>query len=256
MIEIVPAIDLIDGQCVRLTQGAYDSARVYDASPVDAARRFANCGVRRIHLVDLDGAKAGAPRNLATLEAIAAAVPCELEWGGGIATDDDLARVFDAGATHAIAGSIAALQPERFERWLAQYGARMILGADVRAGHVAVRGWQESAPVTLENLLRRFTGAAGSSLREVIVTDIGRDGMLLGPSTSLYCSLLQSFSALSFTASGGVSSLDDLRALQAAGLPKAIVGKAIYEQRITLQDIAAWSQNVSSPASTSRTDKS
>ena len=249
MIQILPAIDIIGGRCVRLTKGDYASAKVYDGSPVEAARRYADCGVRRIHLVDLDGAKAGAPCNLATLEAIASAVPCELEWGGGIASEEALQSIFDAGATHAIAGSVAALQPERFERWLARYGARMILGADVRDGRVAVRGWLEEAAITLDSLLRRFTEAPDAPLREVIVTDIGRDGMLQGPSFSLYDSLMQAFPALSFTASGGVSSLEDIRSLDAAGVPKVIVGKAIYEKHITLQDIASWSQNGSSPAS-------
>ena len=132
MIRIVPAIDLIGGRCVRLTRGDYATKKVYDASPVETARRYADCGVQRIHLVDLDGAKASRPCNLSVLEQIAAAVPCELEWGGGIATTDDVERVFSAGATHAIVGSVAALQPERFEEWLGRWGSRMVLGADVR----------------------------------------------------------------------------------------------------------------------------
>jgi hypothetical protein len=132
MIRIVPAIDLIGGRCVRLTRGDYATKKVYDASPVETARRYADCGVQRIHLVDLDGAKASRPCNLSVLEQIAAAVSCELEWGGGIASSEDLARVFDAGATHAIVGSVAALQPERFEEWLSRWGSRMVLGADVR----------------------------------------------------------------------------------------------------------------------------
>ena len=132
MIRIVPAIDLIGGRCVRLTRGDYATKKVYDASPVETARRYADCGVQRIHLVDLDGAKASRPCNLAVLEQIAAAVSVELEWGGGIATTDDVERVFSAGATHAIVGSVAALQPERFEEWLGRWGSRMVLGADVR----------------------------------------------------------------------------------------------------------------------------
>lgn len=256
MTEIIPAIDIIEGRCVRLTRGDYAAVKVYDASPVDSARCFADCGVRRIHLVDLDGAKAGTPCNLSTLEAIANAVSCELEWGGGVASEDALRQLFDAGATHAIIGSIAALQPERFAEWLARHGSRMILGADVRNGHVAVRGWQEEAPLTLDMLLHRFTDNTGTPLREVIVTDIGRDGMLQGPSLALYSSLVHHYPAFSFTASGGVSSMDDILALAAAGVPKAIVGKAFYENRITLKDISLWSQNASSPASTSKTEKS
>lgn len=250
MIRIVPAIDLIGGRCVRLTRGDYATKKVYDASPDETARRYADCGVQRIHLVDLDGAKASRPCNLSVLEQIAAAVPCELEWGGGIASSEDLARVFDAGASHAIIGSVAALQPERFEEWLSRWGSRMILGADVRQTEgrwrVAVKGWQEEAPLSLDAILRRF---AGRELREAIVTDIGRDGMLQGPTTGLYVQLQAAFPQVTFTVSGGVSSMDDIRALDAAGLQKAIVGKALYENRITLKDIALWSQKESYPAS-------
>ena len=250
MIRIVPAIDLIGGRCVRLTRGDYATKKVYDASPVETARRYADCGVQRIHLVDLDGAKASQPCNLAVLEQIAAAVSCELEWGGGIATTDDVERVFSAGATHAIVGSVAALQPERFEEWLSRWGSRMILGADARQTEgrwrVAVKGWQEEAPLSLDAILRRF---AGRELLEAIVTDIGRDGMLQGPTTGLYVQLQAAFPQVTFTVSGGVSSMDDIRALDAAGLQKAIVGKALYENRITLKDIALWSQKESYPAS-------
>lgn len=250
MIRIVPAIDLIGGRCVRLTRGDYATKKVYDASPVETARRYADCGVQRIHLVDLDGAKASRPCNLSVLEQIAAAVSCELEWGGGIASSEDLAQVFDAGASHAIIGSVAALQPERFEEWLSRWGSRMILGADARQTEgrwrVAVKGWQEEAPLSLDAILRRF---AGRELREAIVTDIGRDGMLQGPTTGLYVQLQAAFPQVTFTVSGGVSSMDDIRALDAAGLQKAIVGKALYENRITLKDIALWSQKESYPAS-------
>ena len=249
MIQILPAIDIIEGRCVRLTKGDYGSVKRYDASPVDAARRFADCGVRRIHLVDLEGAKAGASRNLATLEAIASAVQCELEWGGGIAAEQDLQRVFDSGASYAIVGSVAALQPDLFALWISRFGAKIILGADVRDGLIAVRGWMDDTSLTIDSLLRRFTQAEGNKLQEVIVTDIGRDGMLQGPSFALYESLISNFPDLSFTASGGVSSLEDIRALDSAGVPKVIVGKAIYENRISLKDIAECSQKESFPAS-------
>ena len=245
MIEIVPAIDLMEGRCVRLTRGDYRQKKVYDASPLEQARQFADAGVKRIHLVDLDGAKAGKPCNLPVLEAIAAAVPCELEWGGGIGSSDALSAVFGAGATHAIVGSVAALQPSRFEEWLSLFGARLILGADVRDGRVAVKGWTELSAFSLEELIGRFEP---QGLRECIVTDISRDGMLGGPASALYERLQQDFPALSITVSGGVSGMDDIRALDALGLRKAIVGKAFYEQRITLKDIALWSQNESSPA--------
>ena len=240
MIKIVPAIDLIGGRCVRLTRGDYGQKKVYDGSPVDVAKGYADAGVERIHLVDLDGAKAGAPCNLATLEAIAGAVSCQLEWGGGIGTTEALESVFSAGATHAIAGSVAALKPALFEQWLQLFGARMILGADVRDGRIAVKGWLEEAPLSIEQLVERFLPLG---LQECIVTDISRDGMLQGPSTGLYTRLQEAYPAVTFTVSGGVSSLEDLRELDALGLRKAIVGKAIYEERITLKDIKLWSQN-------------
>ena len=240
MIESIPAIDLIDGRCVRLTRGDYGQKKVYDGAPVEMALRYADAGVSRIHLVDLDGAKAGSPCNLRTLEAVASAVPCELEWGGGISSPKALESVFNAGATHAIIGSIAALQPERFEEWLGRFGSRLILGADVRDGLVAVKGWTSLSQLGVEDLVQRFLPLG---LKECIVTDISRDGMLGGPSSALYQRLEEAFPTLSFTVSGGISSMDDIRALDAMGLKKVIVGKAIYEERITLKDIALWSQN-------------
>lgn len=240
MIQILPAIDLIEGRCVRLTRGDYGRKKVYDGVPADLARQYADAGVKRLHLVDLDGARAGEPRNLKVLEAIASAVDCELEWGGGIAHSEALESVFQAGATHAIAGSVAALEPELFQAWLGRYGAALILGADVRDGRIAVKGWLEQVPVTIEELVQRFLPLG---LKECIVTDISRDGMLQGPSAALYQRLQEAFPELSFTVSGGISSLDDLRTLDAMGLKKAIVGKALYEERITLKDIALWSRN-------------
>lgn len=240
MIQIIPAIDLMEGRCVRLTKGDYGQKKVYDGSPVDVAQQYADAGVQRIHLVDLDGAKAGEPRNLKTLEAIANAVPCQLEWGGGIAGDEALSSVFSAGATHAIAGSVAALKPELFESWLSRYGARMILGADVRDGQIAVKGWLEQVPVSIDALVERFLPLG---LQECIVTDISRDGMLQGPSTPLYQRLQEAFPKVSFTVSGGISSVEDIRTLDSFGLHKVIVGKALYEQRITLKDLKEWLPN-------------
>ena len=246
MIRIIPAIDLIDGRCVRLTRGDYGQKKIYDGAPAEVARRYADCGVERIHLVDLDGAKAGSPRNLKTLEAIASAVSCELEWGGGIAGEAALQGVFDAGATHAIIGSVAARRPECFEEWLTRFGPRMILGADVRDGRIAVSGWQDSLPVGIDELVARFLPLG---LQGCIVTEISRDGMLQGPASELYVRLQRRFPSVAFTVSGGISGMEDIRALDALGLPAVIVGKAIYENRITLKDIALWSQSASSPAS-------
>ena len=246
MISIIPAIDLIDGRCVRLTRGDYSQKKVYDGNPADLARSYADCGVKRIHLVDLDGARAGAPHNLKTLEQIAKAVSCELEWGGGIKDDAALEAVFSAGASHAIVGSVAALQPDVFTGWLGRYGERMILGADVRDGFVAVKGWLEAAPVGIDELISHFLPAG---LKECIVTEISRDGMLQGPAAALYVRLQRDFPDLSITVSGGISSMADIRMLDALHLGKVIVGKAIYENHITLEDIKTWSQSASSPAS-------
>ena len=246
MISIIPAIDLIDGRCVRLTRGDYSQKKVYDGDPADLARSYADCGVKRIHLVDLDGARAGAPHNLKTLEQIAKAVSCELEWGGGIKDEAALEAVFSAGASHAIVGSVAALQPDVFAGWLGRYGERMILGADVRDGFLAVKGWLEAAPVGIDELISHFLPAG---LKECIVTEISRDGMLQGPAAELYVRLQRDFPDLGITVSGGISSMADIRMLDALHLGKVIVGKAIYENHITLEDIKTWSQSASSPAS-------
>jgi len=241
MIGIVPAIDIIGGRCVRLTKGDYADCKVYDASPVDMAARYADCGVRRIHMVDLDGAKASSPSNLNTLEAVAAKIGLELEWGGGISCDEALKSVFNAGATSAVIGSVAVRRPESMRRWLNGYGPdAIILGADARGGKVAVSGWQEDSAVELEDLIASFLP---DSLKEVICTDIACDGMLQGPSFDLYCKLMDRFPDTIFTASGGISCMDDIRRLSDAGVPKVIVGKAIYEGKITLKEIEQWSQN-------------
>lgn len=241
MIEIIPAIDIIDGRCVRLTRGDYAQKKVYDGSPEDLARGYADCGVRRIHLVDLDGARQSSPANLRTLEKIANAVGTELEWGGGISSADALRDVFNAGATHGIVGSVAALQPESFREWLRNFGGgRVILGADVRCGLVAVKGWLEDTKIRIEELVEGFLS---DGLAEVICTDISRDGMLEGPSFGLYQELQSRYPDVSFTVSGGISGMADIEKLDEMGLRKVIVGKAIYEGRISLKDIEKWSLN-------------
>ena len=240
MIQIIPAIDIIGGRCVRLTQGDYGRRKVYDADPADMVRRYCDCGVSRIHVVDLDGAKVSAPCNLPLLERLANVSTVPIEWGGGISGDDALQQVFDAGAGMAIIGTLAALQPEVFAGWLQRYGARMILGADLDGDAVAVKGWQQTVPLGIDALLERFIP---EGLQEVICTDIRRDGMLQGPSTALYTRLQSRYPNLSFTVSGGISGMQDIRDLNGAGLRKVIVGKAIYEGRITLEDIRLWSQN-------------
>lgn len=244
MIEIVPAIDIIGGRCVRLTKGDYASQKTYDQDPAEMARAFAGCGVRRIHLVDLEGAKAGRPMNLQTLESIADALDKDsvvLEWGGGLGDEGCLQSAFSAGAGNLVIGSAAALRPADFRRWLMKFGPdRMVLGADVRPApgqsaakaKVAVKGWLEDAPVTIGDLLEDF-----DTVNQCIVTNIHKDGMLQGPDTPLYVELQNLFPGVVFTVSGGISGMADIEALDAAGLQKVIAGKAIYEGRISLKDI-------------------
>jgi phosphoribosylformimino-5-aminoimidazole carboxamide ribotide isomerase len=240
MIEIIPAIDIIGGKCTRLSQGDYATQKNYGGDPAEWARAYADCGVRRLHLVDLEGAKAARPQNLRTLEEIAALGLLKVEWGGGIKDDDALASIWNAGADWAIIGSIAAKEPDRMTGWLERFGSRIILGADVRDGKVAVSGWLEDSGIGLEDLLGRFLPAG---LEQAIVTDISRDGMLRGPSFDLYKGWQERFPALKVIVSGGVSSMDDVRRADEMGLPGIIVGKAIYENRITLKELALCLQN-------------
>ena len=240
-IEIIPAIDLIDGRCVRLSQGDYDRKKVYDASPLDMAKRYADCGVKRLHVVDLDGAKASKPMNLKVLEDVSKVAGLEIEWGGGIKSDEALKDIFNAGAAYAVVGRVASRQPELFQSWLEQYGGnRMVLGADVSNGKIAVNGWLETDEIGIEDLTERFLPYG---LERCIVTEISRDGMLQGPATELYIALQNCFPDINFTVSGGVSSTDDIIKLDEAGLKSVIVGKAIYENRISLKFIEEWLRN-------------
>lgn len=238
MTEIIPATDIIGGRCVRLSQGDYARSRVYDASPLDMALRFQDAGVHRLHLVDLDGAKASQPINLHVLEEIATHTNLDIEWGGGIKSRTALDDIFAAGAGHAICGSIAVRQPELFSEWLESFGSeRIILGADARNGRVAVNGWLEDSTLSIDDIVKQFLP---NGLSQVICTDISCDGMLTGPSFDLYANLNKSFPEIVFTVSGGVGSVDDLRRVEELGLPRVIIGKAIYEGRISLDDIKEW----------------
>lgn len=240
-IEIIPAIDIIEGRCVRLSQGDYARTKVYDASPVDMAKRYADCGVKRIHVVDLDGAKSSAPKNLRTLERMATGADVEIEWGGGIKSEESLRALFDYGANYAIVGSVAAREPMLFAEWLSRFGGeRMVLGADVREGKVSVNGWQEDLSITIEELIDGFLPLG---LSQVVCTDITRDGMLQGPSDELYVGLQSRYPSIDFTVSGGIGSMADVERLSQKDLRKVIIGKAIYENRITLKDIERWSLN-------------
>ena len=234
-INIIPAIDLIDGKCVRLTKGDYSQKKQYDASPLDMAMRYQDIGIRRLHLVDLDGAKSSCPRNLHVLEKIATRTSLDIEWGGGIKSDTALRDAFNAGAHHLIIGSVAVSQPELFARWLEQYGGeRLILGADVHEGRVAINGWMEQSEQSIESLIDHFRPYG---LREVICTDIAKDGMLQGPSFDLYARLQATYPDLDIIVSGGISAMSDIHRLDEMHLRHVIVGKAIYEGRITLEEI-------------------
>lgn len=240
MIEVIPAIDLIRGKCVRLSQGDYDRCTDYGADPADMARLFLDNGLSRIHVVDLDGAKESSPRNLRTLERIASINGVEVEWGGGIKTDDALRDVFNAGATYAIIGSIASRNPQLMQKWLEKYGGeKLILGADVRNGKVAVSGWLEETSDTIDCLLNRFIP---SGLTQAICTDISKDGMLEGPADEMYLRLQNEFPGVIFTVSGGISSIEDIERLDSLGLKRVITGKAIYENRISLTDLRKFSK--------------
>ena len=241
MIEIIPATDIIGGECVRLTQGDYASRKTYYRDPLEAALRFEEAGIRRLHMVDLDGAKASEPRNLAVLERIAAKTSLEVQYGGGIKSRQALFDVFAAGARRAICGSLAVREPERFAEWLTEFGPeRLILGADIRDDAVAIQGWLESSALTAPQLIERFIP---QGLTQVICTDISRDGMLCGPSAAFYADLQGRFPAVEITVSGGISSMDDIEELDRQGLRSVIVGKAFYEGRITLKDLERCLRN-------------
>ena len=235
MINIIPAIDLIDGKCVRLTKGDYNQKKEYSASPLDMALRYQDIGISRLHLVDLDGAKSSSPKNLHVLEEIATRTSLDIEWGGGIKSDEALRDAFNAGASHLIIGSVAANQPERFAHWLDTYGGdRLILGADISEGRVAINGWLEQSELTIEELIERFRP---HGLREVICTDITKDGMLQGPTFELYARLQTAYPEQDIIVSGGISCMDDIYRLDEMKLRHVIVGKAIYEGRIKLDEL-------------------
>ena len=241
MVEIIPAIDIIEGRCVRLSQGDYDQRKVYDASPVEMAKRYADCGVKRIHVVDLDGAKSSSPQNLKTLERMAVGASVEIEWGGGLKSEEALRAIFDYGATYAIVGSVAAQRRELFAEWLQMFGGeRMILGADIRNGKVSVNGWLEDLALTIDELIDGFLPYG---LKQVICTDITKDGMLEGPSFGLYTDLQSRYESVDFTVSGGIASMADIERAEELHLRRVIVGKAIYENRITLKEIEQWLLN-------------
>ena len=233
-IELIPAIDIINGQCVRLTKGDYDQKTVY-GNPLDMALEFERLGFRRLHVVDLDGAKSKHIVNDAVLKGITTETNLVVDFGGGIKTDADLEKAFASGASMVTVGSIAVTKPERFMGWLEQYGAeRMILGADVRNGKISINGWKEDSEEDLLPFLKKYIDAG---VQNVLCTEISKDGTLAGPAIDLYKRVMDAYPELHLIASGGVSSIEDINALDEAGIPAVVFGKAIYEGRIDLREL-------------------
>ena len=238
---IIPAIDLIDGRCVRLTQGDYGQKKEYSADPLDMARQYEDCGVSRLHIVDLDGAKAKQPCNLRTLEKIASRTSLDIEWGGGIKDSVSLRSALDAGAGRIICGSVAVDNREEFLSWLSEFGSsKIILGADVRDGKVATHGWLKDSGLTLAELMDWYVPAG---LTQMICTDISKDGMLQGSGFEFYVDLKRAFPTVDVTLSGGISCMADIEKAAQLELHSVIVGKAIYEGRISLKEIESWLLN-------------
>lgn len=236
-IELIPAIDIIDGKCVRLTKGDYGQKKVYNDVPVAQAKEFEKLGMKRLHVVDLDGAKAKHVVNVDVLRGITAATGLKVDFGGGIKSDDDIEKAFAAGASLVTIGSIAVSQPDTFMRWLDRYGAdKVILGADVRNGLVSINGWKEDTSEKLLPFLARYVKAG---VKNVLCTEISRDGTLSGPSTDLYREVMEAFPGIHLIASGGVGRNEDIIELDEAGIPAVVFGKAWYEGKINLEELKA-----------------
>lgn len=238
MIEIIPAIDLIDGKCVRLSQGDYQQKTIYNENPLEVAKMFADAGIRRLHLVDLDGAKAHHIVNHKVLETIASKTNLIIDFGGGLKSDDDLRIAFECGASMVTGGSIAVKNPEVFASWIEKFGGeKIILGADVKDEKIAVGGWIETTDLELMPFIQNYMA---KGISKVICTDISKDGMLSGPATDLYKKMLAQEPTMYLIASGGVSSIRDIEMLIENKVPAVITGKAIYEGKIKLQELAKF----------------
>jgi phosphoribosylformimino-5-aminoimidazole carboxamide ribotide isomerase len=232
--KIIPAIDLIDGKCVRLTKGDYSTKKVYNKNPLDVAKMFEDAGIQYLHLVDLDGAKASRIINYPVLEKITTETNLIVDFGGGLKSNEDLKIAFESGASKITGGSIAVQKPEVFSNWISEYGNKIILGADCLNRKIATQGWTELADRDVVDFIQEYQT---KGIDEVICTDISKDGMLKGPSLSLYAEIIQR-TGIRLIASGGVSSLEDLELLKEIGCDGAIVGKAIYEGKITLKELS------------------
>lgn len=233
--RIIPAIDIIDGQCVRLSQGDYAQKKVYETDPVAVARSFEEAGLEYLHLVDLDGAKQGKVTNWKVVEAICKNTSLKVDFGGGIKTKSEIRQLLELGVKQVNLGSVAVKEPEKVSIWIDEFGAdKIILSADVREERIAISGWTETSSLSIQDFIANYQTIG---ITYVTCTDISKDGMLAGPNVDLYTKLLKQFPSLNLIASGGVSSLDNLTQLKAAGLYGAIVGKAIYEGRIGLTEL-------------------
>jgi len=232
---IIPAIDIIDGKCVRLTQGDYNKKKEYDKHPLEVAKRFEDAGLQRLHLVDLDGAKEKKVKNWKVLEAIASKTSLIIDFGGGIATEKDLKIVFDSGAALATVGSIAVKNESEFIKWLLTFGpGRFLLGADVKNKMIVIHGWMEATDNPVFDFIEKYFA---KGVQQIFCTDVSKDGKLEGPSVDLYVEIMAKFPELYFIASGGVASVQDLHTLEEIGCKAAIVGKALYENRISLTEL-------------------
>ncbi|RHO65836.1 1-(5-phosphoribosyl)-5-[(5-phosphoribosylamino)methylideneamino]imidazole-4-carboxamide isomerase [Parabacteroides sp. AF48-14] len=235
MIELIPAIDMIDGKCVRLTQGDYDTKKVYNEDPLEVAKMFEDHGIRRLHMVDLDGARQGRIINYRTLERVATRTSLIIDFGGGLKQDGDLEIAFESGAQMVTGGSIAVKNPEVFASWITKFGPeKIILGADAKDKKIAISGWEETTDKELISFIRDYYD---KGITKAICTDISRDGMLQGPAIDLYKEIREQIPFLCLIASGGVSSIQDIEKLAEAGIPAVIFGKAIYEGKIQLEDL-------------------
>lgn len=235
MIELIPAIDIIGGQCVRLTKGDYSAKTVYSSDPVEVAKEFERLGFRRLHVVDLDGAKSRHIVNVGVLQDITQATSLTVDFGGGIKTSADIEKAFEGGASMVTIGSVAVTSPTLFSTWLHRYGSdRIILGADVRDGLVSINGWKEDSNMELLPFLRYYVD---EGVKNVLCTDISRDGTLGGPAIDLYCDVLAAYPELNLIASGGVSSNEDIEELERRGIPSVVFGKAYYEGKIDVSKL-------------------
>ncbi|MBN8860629.1 MAG: 1-(5-phosphoribosyl)-5-[(5-phosphoribosylamino)methylideneamino]imidazole-4-carboxamide isomerase [Sphingobacteriales bacterium] len=235
--EIIPAIDIIDGKCVRLTQGDYAQKKIYNEHPLEVAKQFEDAGLRRLHLVDLDGAKAGQVRNWKVLETLAGKTAMIIDFGGGIKKEEDVNIVFNSGAALATVGSIAVKNEEELLRWFHLFGAdKFLLGADVKNEKIAIGGWIETTDIWIYDFIEKYIQ---HGVKQLFCTDVSKDGKLEGPATELYKSITSKFPELHFIASGGVSGMQDLDMLRQAGCKGVIIGKAIYEGKISTKELGS-----------------